>query len=298
MTRREQIEMKEAQAKEKEERKGGTVAKAKAKAKVTGKAKAKSKTEKSTASTEEEKSTEEEEVPADKPSTGLEDLGSGDDEDIQTPKKTLFASDDDADDADAQEPKPKRRRGSSKPAVKAAKGKSTEPDVEPVEPAEGENAKKPRRGKKAAAADSKNTKTPTKPRGRPPKNRSSPKLKATPKRRSKIAEHKARGNQIAALEKFWEDESMKKTGVAAMKSLTHHTFENLKKKLQSEWNKGFKESTLVIYWSRTAAGLKLKNEPGNPQIAYFGFKGRGAWNHRMTASFLAASLLAAWQVSV
>ena len=137
--------MKEAQAKEKEERKGGTVAKAKAKAKVTGKAKAKSKTEKSTASTEEEKSTEEEEVPADKPSTGLEDLGrqSGDDEDIQTPKKTLFASDDDAD-ADAEEPKPKRRRGSSKPAVKATKGKSTKPDVEPVEPAEGENAKKPR----------------------------------------------------------------------------------------------------------------------------------------------------------
>jgi hypothetical protein len=238
-------------------------------------------------------------VPADKPSTGLEDLGrqSGDDEDIQTPKKTLFASDDDAD-ADAEEPKPKRRRGSSKPAVKATKGKSTEPDVEPVEPAEGENAKKPRRGKKAAAADSKNTKTPTKPRGRPPKNRSSPKLKATPKRRSKIAEHKARGNQIAALEKFWEDESMKKTGVAAMKSLTHHTFENLKEKLQSDWNKGFKESTLVIYWSRTAAGLKLKNEPGNPQIAYFGSKGRGAWNHRMTASFLAASLLAAWLVSV
>ena len=238
--------MKEAQAKEKEERKGGTVAKAKAKSKVRGKAKAKSKTEKSTASTEEEKSTEEEEVPADKPSTGLEDLGrqSGDDEDIQTPKKILFASDDDADDADAEEPKPKRRRGSSKPAVKAAKGKSTA--VEPAEPAEGENAKKPRRGKKAAAADSKNTKTPTKPRGRPPKNRSSPKLKATPKRRSKIAEHKARGNQIAALEKFWEDESMKKTGVAAMKSLTHHTFENLKKKLQSEWNKGFKESTLVI----------------------------------------------------
>jgi hypothetical protein len=42
----------------------------------------------------------------------------------------------------------------------------------------------------------------------------------------------------------------------------------------------------------------LKNEPGNPQIAYFGSKGRGAWNHRMTASFLAASLLAAWLVSV
>ena len=223
------------------------------------------KTEKSTASTEEEKSTEEEEVPADKPSTGLEDLGrqSGDDEDIQTPKKTLFASDDDAD-ADAEEPKPKRRRGSSKPAVKATKGKSTEPDVEPVEPAEGENAKKPRRGKKAAAADSKNTKTPTKPRGRPPKNRSSPKLKATPKRRSKIAEHKARGNQIAALEKFWEDESMKKTGVAAMKSLTHHTFENLKEKLQSDWNKGFKESTLVIYWESHSSRLEVEERARQP----------------------------------
>ena len=273
MTRREQIELKEAQAKEKEDKKGVPKAKAKAKSKGKEKAKAKAKGKKDQI---------EDAGTPHTPTTQLDHEESDHEEYVPTPKKTLFASDEE----DIQEPKPKRRRGASK----APKGKSkakAEPDMGP---AEGEIAEKPRRGKKTE--ESKNKNTPKKPRGRPAKTRASPKVKCTPKRRGKIAEQKRRQDQGAIL----VDEPMKKTAVATIKSLTHHTFENLKEKLQSDWNKGFKESTLVIYWSRTAAGLKLKNEAGNPQIAYFSFKGRGTWNHRMTASFVAASLLAAWPI--
>ena len=76
------------------------------------------------------------------------------------------------------------------------------------------------------------------------------------------------------------------------------TFDELKRHLLAK-RKSNGSFELVLYWSRSAAGLKYRWEVNKPQIIYYSFQGnpavRGNWNICMSAAFMAAQELVAWQ---
>lgn len=224
-------------------------AKAKAKSKAKAKGKAKSSPKKGT---EKDK----------KGEKAKEDEG---DQVFSTPKRKLFQSDSDPDEASeiAEKPKDKEknRRNAKPEPKKTAKGKA----------------------KAKAKAKSKSEKKEDEIENKPAK-------KPRRTRRKDDGDAPAEGKNLG-------DDVMKGLFIQVLKDTKTMVIEDMKKYLAgrkptlSSGNVG-----LNVYWTKAASACRLLcvGTP-SPDAAYFSFK-QGTWNMRMASAFMASVLMAPWRM--
>ena len=173
-------------------------------------------------------------------------------------------------------PKPVRK------ARKAAAERSAQPQVpEESEPSAGSQAKAKGKGKGRGHGKVKmspNVKTAVV---------KSPAVKKERKRRQRRA-------PLLQTEETLEDKIMQGLFSQHMKPVDCLTYQDLQSHLTTNGGlAGYKRCSLSVYWGRKACGVKFKDDPAGPQIAYFAYKHPKiqSYNHLMCVAYVSAGLL-------
>lgn len=206
------------------------------------------------------------------------------DENVQTPRKELFQSDEETSEESAHE-RLEKKSGAVKPLTKI---------FEDDAPEQWRRSRGTNDGQSAASQADRPP-----PDAKPAKSGRRKKAALSPMAKKLAKKRKQKTDEVMH-EQLKEDAQLQGIFCQHLKVVGSLTYDTLKEYLLKHGPKDCGKFVLDPYWGRTACGVKSKemgegNKKSMPLVAYFpSFGTASTWNDNMTLTYVSAWLMAAW----